>query len=220
MLIVTTPAADLSLLTDVQLRAAAGVSDDSQDDALSDAGLRIAASIARACNVSQGGANVPTLRLEGLTETIQVGGGHGHRMYGRGHGRHHMHGHQLVLSRRPVVTVTSITIDEVVLDPAHYEVDGAAGIVNHLRAYSPYCWGRHVTVVYTAGWDTVPPDLALAASLSLKATWLDANRDPNVKAVQVEGVDRREYFYGSDKDPMMSAQIMDLLKPYTQLRVA
>ena len=89
---VTTAATSLQLLSDVELRAAAGVSGTDQDDVLAAEGLRVAAAITMACNVAVGAGGEPTLLQETLEETFWS-----------------VRGDNLILSRRHNVELLSIT---------------------------------------------------------------------------------------------------------------
>src|SRR6185312_7968968 len=97
---VTTPASELSLLTVEELRAAVGVTDASQDDALTALGARLSASIAKQCGVASDGVNPATLLSETCTEVF----------------RPTRFQQDLVLSRRPVTSITSVTENGTALD--------------------------------------------------------------------------------------------------------
>src|SRR6266571_2374742 len=197
MLSVTTAAADRSLLTLAELRAAAGVPDNSRDAELTTLGARVAAAITAACQVARGGAVPPTLRLETLTET------------------HHNDRHraEIVLSRRPVVSVTSVTEIDTVLTSADYEIEAGTGLLRRLAAGRPWCWPcRKVVIVYQAGWQTVPDDLKLAAAKFVQAEWQQGSRDPLLRRVKVEGISEREYWVDPTKDSVIPAEVMDILE--------
>src|SRR4029077_223188 len=121
MLIVTEPAEDLQLLTEEELRIAAGLEpdDDSQDTALATQGLRAAAALAGACGVAVAGYDASlaplrgaaprTLKAETLVETIRVRPGY---QYGT-----------LVLARWPVLEVISVTTATTALTTADWYLD-------------------------------------------------------------------------------------------------
>lgn len=205
LLTVTTAAADRSLLTIEELRAAVGVTDGSKDAALTSLGLRVSASITAACKVWPAGATPPTLREEVLTETY----------------RHRDRHAQLRLSRRPIVSITSITEDDTALTPDEYEVDPTTGIISRLDADWPLQWlpwrACLITVVYTAGWATVPDDLKLAAVKLATTFWTEAGRDPNLRRVEVPGVLLREYWVPPTTDPAFPQEVIDLLSPYMNI---
>ncbi len=179
MLSVTTAAADRSLLTLAELRAAAGVPDNSRDAELTTLGARVAAAITGACQVARGGAVPPTLRLETLTET------------------HHNDRHraEIVLSRRPVVSVTSVAEIDTVLTSADYEIEAGTGLLRRLAAGRPWCWPcRKVVIVYQAGWQTVPDDLKLAAAKFVQAEyWVDPTKDSVIPAEVMDILERGGY---------------------------
>lgn len=174
-LVVTTPAGDLSLLTQAERRAAAGLAsgDASQDAALAAMDLRAAAAICQECNIAPGVGREPTLMRETLTETIR-----GAR------------GSCIILSRRHDVAITSVVADDATLDLADYDVDPESGILYRLsgNCTTSWCYQKAV-VVYAAGFATVPQALKNAAFETLTAFWRDIGRDPYVKGTTIENVD-------------------------------
>lgn len=196
---VTTPASDLSLLTIAELRAAAGVTDGSQDAELTVLGLRVSASIARQCNVLEDGVNPPTLLRETCTEIF--------RWTGCG---------PLRLSRRPVTSVTSVTVDGSLIDAADYEISGGSNLYRLSGdELSEWASGK-ITVVYDAGYDPAPDDLKLAASKLVTSVNSETARDPSLKRVHTYDVEEIEYWVAPTNDPLLSAEISDLLAPYRQ----
>lgn len=186
ILVATTAAADLQFLSIEELRAAAGVADDSRDAELAVLGLRVAAAISDTCHIRPAVGSVPTLLRETLTETFRDDCGQV----------------QIILSRRHEITVSSVVIDGITIDASGYEVDPDAGLLTRLREDRPTVWrGNKVTVAYAAGFTVVPDALKRAASEFLRHLWLEGTRDPSVKAREVEIVDidrtRTEYWAGS-----------------------
>lgn len=200
MLTVTTAAADRSLLTIAEMRAAVGISDASQDTELAALSSRIASSLARQCCVPVGGIVPPTFRLETLTEVI----------------RDNYWSMHLTMGRKPIVSVASIVEDGTTLTTDDYEIDSGAGRIYKLTDDARTYWsGEKITVVYDAGWDTVPDDLKLAAAKMAKMIWSeDARSDPNLKRHRIDGVGEREYWVPPDADALLSAEIRDLIVPY------
>lgn len=187
-LTVTTPAADLSLLTVAERRAAAGLAsgDTSQDADLLALDLRVAAAIASECNVAIGSGADPTLRRETLTEAF-------YRLYGVD---------ALVLSRRHNITITSVVNDGETVDTGDYHVDPESGFLTGLSDDYPSRWrGSKITIVYAAGFATVPVDLKQAAIDCFRAFYLETSRDPLVKRTSVEIEDLEtvttDYWIGS-----------------------
>lgn len=200
MLTVTTPAPDTSLLTLAELRTATGVGNAAVDSDLTILGSRVASAIANICRVASSGATPPTLRLETLTETF----------------RHEECLPKLILARRPIVAVSQITEDGVSLDAAEYEIDAAAGLISRLHDDRPASWpASKIVVAYQAGWETVPDDLKLAASKLAAVLWSEGERvDPNLRSEEIPGVISRTWWVGPSDDPLVPAEVMDLLTPY------
>ena len=83
---------------------------------------------------------------------------------------------ELVLSRRPVSVLTSVRVDadrdfaaETEVDSSELVLRADAGVVERVGAVFPAA-ARNVRVEYTAGYSTVPDDLALAC-VKLAAAW-------------------------------------------------
>jgi hypothetical protein len=184
-LTITTAATDLQLLTIAEMRAAAGVSDNSQDVQLTAMGLKIAADIATECNIAVGSGAPPTLRRETLTEVVRGA-----------------YADLLFLSRRHEITITSIVEDGTTLDAEDYLIEPESGILHRLCDDLPIGWcADKVTVVYAAGFDTIPSDLNDAATDFFRSAWQAKDRDPLVKGLRedVPGVYEKEtsYWVGS-----------------------
>tara|TARA_R110000868_G_scaffold361938_3_gene623962 strand:- start:2416 stop:3057 length:642 start_codon:yes stop_codon:yes gene_type:complete len=200
MLTVTTAAPDRSLLTATELRAAIGVADASQDAALATIGARVSATIARLCRVAEAAPSPVTLRSEVLTEVFRLNVGT----------------EELILARRPVASITSVVADDVTLETTEYETEAGPGLLFYLCDDYRTMWtAAKITVVYTAGWDTVPEDLKLAAAKLVGDIYHAGTRDPNLRRHRVEGVGEREYWVSPASDPLASQEVMQLLAPYT-----
>jgi hypothetical protein len=65
------------------------------------------------------------------------------------------HGEFLILQRRPIASITSVTVDDVAVDAAEYETDANPGLLYRLDS-SGYrsCWysAKSIIVVYLAGY--------------------------------------------------------------------
>ena len=206
MLEVITPAADRTLLSVQELRAAASVSNASSDAALAALGDEIAVAIARACNVAVAGASVPTLRSEVVRETFRLTCATG----------------TIVLSRRPVTAIASITLNGEAMAADGYEFDAGAGLLYRLDGDNRSWWmgSSKVVVTYTAGYADVPVDIRMAAKKMVTEMWAATTRDPNLKRVVIEGIGEREYWVPPTTDPLVSSEVMDLLAPYRNVWVA
>lgn len=179
-LAVTDPAGAPKLLTIEELREAAGVSDDSQDEELEALGLRIAATIMTECNIAVGNGEdaFPTLLQENLTETFW-----------------NVCTTTLYLARRHNVVITSVTQDGTVLDADAYLVNQESGLLMRFSGGTPTEWSASkIVVVYLAGFETVPQDLKQAAREMTTISWQAATRDITLKSetIDIPDVERTE----------------------------
>lgn len=182
---VVQPASDVSLLTVEELRAAAGVTDDTQDAVLQDAEKRIAAAITAECKIASTTGSPTTLRQETLRQTY-----------------HHVDDAVLLLSRRHCVEIVSIVCDGMPAQIDEYAAEPESGLLHKLAADRPCGWrGRKIVVTYKAGFASVPDDLKQAAIEAFRSIWMEGQRDLSVKAVSVETYEvetvRTEYWAGA-----------------------
>jgi len=196
MFAVTTASTDNTLLTLAELRSAIGISDNSKDADLTTLGARVAAQIYKACNLAKDGATPPTLREETCSDTF----------------RERLFQEQIVLSRRPVTSIISVTECDVVLTTDQYELDAAAGILKRLCNDRETLWfpGK-IIVEYVAGFATVPDDLKLAASKFVQSIYRTGGRDPLLRTVTIQGVSTREYWVDPNNDSVVPGEVMDIL---------
>lgn len=198
MLTIASPNTDRSLLTLAELRAAAGVSDSSQDATLVPLGNYISAMITRACKVARAGAIPPTLRLETVTDTIRLQSARGN----------------LVLSRRPVVEIASVLESASALDTSYFECDTAAGILYKLSSDARTYWPiGSIVIEYSAGHDVVPDDLKYAAMKFVQGELTSASRDPTLKRLKIEGLSEREWWIpdNPNQGSVVPIDVMDIL---------
>lgn len=211
LLTVTSPASDLSLLSLAEMRTAAGQSDGSRDADVKRIGSRVADAITAACKIAADGATPPTLRQESLVDTFRLD-----RWWGRT--SHHDDHYEIILSRRPIVSVTSVVEAGVTLDPSSYEIRASKGTLARLVADVPSRWvPSKVVVTYVAGWATVPEGLKRAAEKLMKFYWSEASRDPLLRSVEVPGILNKTYWIGAPGDPSIPQDVMDDLGPYLNL---
>jgi hypothetical protein len=208
MLTIASPNTDRTLLTILELRSAAGVTGSSRDTELRALGGYVSAAITKACRVAVAGAIPPTLRLESVSEAFRRGY---HRCYRR------QREQSLMLARRPVVTVTSVTEDDTLLAPAtDYEFEGAAGLLYRLSGditlyRVPWC-AATVVVESDAGYATVPDDLKFAAIKFVKLILSQGDRDLLQKRETIPGVIEREWWVEPTREVGVPPEIMDLLE--------
>lgn len=221
---VLTQASDISLLTIDELRAAAGVTDDSRDDELLALADQIYEQLAIFCKLRRDGIIPPTFRVETVKDTFRLLRWH-----------ENPSPEVLVLSRRPIISITSVVEDDVTLTSVtDFEFNSIAGLLARVNNDYPWRWHYHkVVVTYTAGWETVPAALKMAAQalfkdqLSAGASSSIASASGNLTEIEVPGVLRKRFDTrssssssssdsGSDSAALasVSAQIRALLGPY------
>lgn len=203
-LTISVAASDRSLLSIAEMRTAAGVPDASQDAFLATLADMTDDALARVCGLAEAPPTPPTFRVETMTEVM----------------RDCSRAPHLLLARRPVVSVASVTIDGTELDAAEYEVIAETGFLYRLSSDARIVWTfDKATIVYQAGWATVPPALKLAAMKTLRTFWHENGpdgHDPNLKRTRIEGVGEREYWVSPASDPLLSREITELLAPFRE----
>lgn len=199
LLTLTTAAEDRSLLTLDELRQATGVATGS-DTKLLTLGRAVAGAIVSHCNVRAIAAAPATLRSEVVSETFRpaapVDG--------------------LILARRPVTAIASVTEDGVALTATDYELDAGAGILYRLSDDFRSWWSASkIVIAYTAGWSTVPDNLRNAAMKLAAVFWSEGVKaDPSLKRERIDGVIEREWWVGPSDDPALPREVEDLLADY------
>lgn len=102
----------------------------------------------------------------------------------RFHVRYHEHMHALPLSCYPVVLLTSVTINSVLLDSINYELDARSGLLWRLNHGH---WHGDITALYQGGYDLpddAEPSLARACVELVKTQRVIATRDPGIRDIQ------------------------------------
>jgi len=191
MLTVTVAADDLQLLTEEELRVAAGLApdDDSQDAALATYGLRAAAALAGACGVAKAGYDASyamgspplrgeaprTLKAETLAQTLRVRPGGQYRT--------------LTLARWPVLSIISVTENTTELTTDDWELDVSGASLTRISGDETLYWphGR-VIVEYEAGYDTIPEDLKGYAARLVGLYNQTTGADLSERRVEIPGV--------------------------------
>lgn len=116
----------------------------------------------------------------------------------------------LFLSRTPVTAIASVTVDDVLLDPADYRLDPDAGLLDRLSSGYPCAWRfcKSVVVECTGGFvlpgnanRTLPFGIEGAVVALVSSYWASKGRDPTMRAEDIPGVVRREYWVGAVGDP-------------------
>jgi hypothetical protein len=167
------PAADLSLLTPEELRAAAGLpaGDTSQDDALAVYGEQVAAEIASDCAITADGINPPTLRSEHVLDVYRLD-------YSE---------KGLLLSRKHVSAVVSVTENGIILEPTDWRLNAETGRLVRLVNDADACWSaRKIEIEYTAGFDLIPAELKAEAASRVQVKHSEGSRDPLARSIRTD----------------------------------
>lgn len=113
----------------------------------------------------------------------------------------------LVLDRAPVPSITSVTVDDVLVETDEYRLDADAGLLYRLDSGGyPYVWQwcKSIVVVYAGGFllpgetgRTLPPALEAAAVELMQSYWLSRGRDPLIRSEDVPGLGSVQYWVGA-----------------------
>jgi hypothetical protein len=138
----------------------------------------------------------------------------------------------LVLKRRPVRTLTSLTADSVALVAGtDFELDALAGVAYRLTGDTRTVWtNQKIVAVYDAGYDppgttggsalSVPQDLQAAVRSLVRTAWFGRGRDPLVRSEEVPGVLRQDYWVGSVPGSSdLPADVLDAVETYRNIKV-
>lgn len=130
---------------------------------------------------------------------------------GFGHGGHG--GDVLFLRRTPISTLTSVTLDDAVVDASEYRLDADAGLLYRLDSSgypSEWCFSKSIIVLYTGGFilpgqssSNLEKGIEGAVIALVSSYWFNRGRDPMAKSEDVTGIGRTEYWVGAVGDPEM-----------------
>jgi uncharacterized phiE125 gp8 family phage protein len=137
----------------------------------------------------------------------------------------------LFLNRTPVSSIASVTVDDVVLDPAEYRLDPDAGLLDRLSTDGiPCAWRfcKSVIVAYTGGFILPGQDgrnLAYAIEGAVVALvsdyWASRGRDPTLRAETIPGVIERQFWVGAVGDPgLLPPRVLASIAPFHRTAVA
>lgn len=150
----------------------------------------------------------------------------------------HMRGEALILARNPVMSVTSVVIDDTTIDPALIEVD-PDGLLYHLapdggydiswldydRSWHGGWYGGVTTVTYVAGWRLpgedgrdLPAAYEEAAIMTVVGMARSAGRDPTLRGVTTDGVGSYQFNSGRFAPDIIPPQAQSLLLPAINYR--
>lgn len=133
-------------------------------------------------------------------------------------------GAPLMLSRSPVSSIASVTVDGTVIDASLYRIVRPTGHLFSLDsggAPSSWSFSTSLIVAYVGGYallDDLPFEIERAAIEWLKDVWYAQERDPRVKSETNFGVARFDYFdVGAGGVSGLPAAVTALLQPYRKL---
>lgn len=113
----------------------------------------------------------------------------------------------VLLDRTPVVSIASVTVDDEEIDADLYRLAAGSGRLMALDASgyrSKWIVTKAMIVTYVGGYalpgeasTNLPPPLESATIDLLQSFWLSRGRDPLVKAEEIPGVIRQEFWVGA-----------------------
>lgn len=129
----------------------------------------------------------------------------------------------ILLSRKPVISIASVTENGVAVDPSDYELFATTGKLKRLSGNVAAAWPCAIIVVnYTAGWNlpgddepNMPSPIEEAVIEGIQAKVLARNRDQNIRSENIPGIREVQYFFGSPgQDQPLPPSAMAKLNPY------
>lgn len=113
----------------------------------------------------------------------------------------------LILARAPASSITSVTVDDVVVDASEYRLDAEAGVLYRLDASgypSFWSWCKSVVVVFAGGYllpgetgRNLPAALEAGAIALVNSFWQSRGRDPMVRSEEIPGVLSQTFWVGA-----------------------
>jgi hypothetical protein len=204
LLTVTDAAESYNLVTLARVKAELGITGTDSDDLLNEIISEESATVADYCHrVFPSETVSETFRLKLMTGELLP--------------------EELILSRRPVTAIASITENATVLASDDYETDLPAGLIYRLwddcRGRWP-AWGFKIVVAYTAGYTTTPAAVSKACLTLVKHRWSARTRDPALKSETIEGVGQKQFWVGSTGDVGdLPPEVADALDRYLDTSV-
>lgn len=133
---------------------------------------------------------------------------------------------QLMLARFPVASITSVTVGDVVLDVADYELDADAGLLWPLSGDVRSVWcASKITVLYVAGYilpdtasPTLPADIQRACIIASASSHLDKGRNPSIRSEGAQGVGQISFLDPRAGMEQFPPQVAAFLAPYRSFR--
>ena len=130
----------------------------------------------------------------------------------------------LILSRKPISSITAIVEISTTLDQSNYEIDLIGGRVWRLDGGLHSWWpvGK-IIVTYTGGYELVtelPSAVERATIVLIKQAWFSRTRDPKAKSETVEGIGSIDFWVGASSGEYgINSEAAELLSPYRTIYV-
>lgn len=136
----------------------------------------------------------------------------------------------VLLDRVPVSSVTTVTLDDEVQETTYYRLDGKTGALYALDGngyQSAWIVGKSLVVAYIGGYllpgqagRDLPPAIEAGAVDLVSMFWLARGRDPSLRAEQVDGVGRAEYWVGSvGAEGALPTSVLQKISPFARPRI-
>lgn len=189
---VVTAAADQLLVTLTDLKTDLGITTDKFDTYLNRAISSASADIAKYCG--------RTFKSETVDETFFV----------------EANIESLLLSRFPVGTITSVTVDGEAIASTLYTPDINAGLLLRLDTDADLSWWSEgkIVVRYAGGYTTIETDLQAACVSIVKGRQAARNRDPGLRSEKIPNVYEASYQILGPGDADLPADIRAVLDHY------
>ena len=136
----------------------------------------------------------------------------------------------LFLSRTPVTEITSVTVDDIALDPADWRIDAEAGLLDRLSSGYPCAWRfcKSVVVEHKGGFvlpgsdnRTLPFGIEGAVVALVSSYWASRGLNPAMRSEDIPGVMRREYWVGAVGDPeLLPPRVLASLSQFRRPAIA
>jgi hypothetical protein len=127
----------------------------------------------------------------------------------------------LILARKPVTAIASVTVDDAALGTTDYDLNAEPGHLyrNDGSGFrTDWTATKSIVVAYTAGYQplqTLPRDIERAVIAIVRDMRADSSRDPNLKSKTTEGISSYEWWIPNEAKTVLPIEIAGLLDPYT-----
>jgi hypothetical protein len=202
------PPSDPAILSEAELRAAAGLApgDTSQDTDLALIGLEAGEWIAELCGVAAADGRPPTLTPEDIIETVRL-----------------PHNAATIVLARRFVSAVEVFESGAAIDAADFAVNADAGIIQRLSAGAAYYWpsATTITINYTAGLAPMPATIKSVAMDFVRMRLAQRGRglDLMVKSETTVDLDSVTYFDGSEGEGVFEEAALKRLGRFANIPV-